>query len=939
MSFTKSIHTIFALISILLLLLASGCTDQDAGIPAQDEVMVPVVFGMTRLGEQDVNTSDNETAILSLRLLVFDARTGECQLNYYTVDKDEIDNICKENKQFLTLSGDKNIVAIANEANNGLDALTSYLNGTATLTFSGLKQATATTTVAPVIDISNNKALFMSGETQQLLLANKTASDPNRVINLYLDRACAKISVTVTKSDEAAAYDLKLKKLTLIKGSSQFKVMADPYQYNKKDYATLSSNIEQNLDLSIKAKSEPAHTVSHLYSYERYVADEQSEATYLQLTVAIPMGATQWEERTATVYLKEGEFYNLIRNTQYNLTVNIKSVDISKLEIQCSITPWTVETINISSRPTSTVPLSNCYIVKTGSTINIPVAQANADGTQRIGVTDELEGVLVWDNTAGALGVNSQIQKLEVIGVGSSALLSVKMGGENGNAAVAIRNKTTGAIRWSWHIWVTDYDPDAAMASFSFERGTTLETGGNSNIAWHLHEETSGAGGKLYMYMYHNLGRIDNSHLHQNDFLNGLNYQWGRKDPIGAWGGTIYLSFPTTTVTTLEGSIESPNSKASDPYFGAAAANKDLWEPIDGTKSVYDPCPIGWRVPSYGDYIDKVAAIGSGGKQWWLSSFYNDTQRWSYDINKYNGSISVSDAWPIRCISEATIMVPPVPERAKVLKLNWNQGIINPLGNATERGRTIFSVAPSYVYTDDGTVASEPAGITYSYTWYVDNSPQTASASNEYTHTVSRFNDQSILLKCRVVDSEGRVAETTAEWMVMKRAFQNASLVTFNNAGNYLAAQKIFILEEPTTRSRVRYLRAPGSSNVYRVKLMSDGYWWMVQDYREGTVISSDEGGYSLYSTSTTPCPTGWEVPTTSQYNTILSSNYSNMVGMDETNGLHFEAQVNTTQATPTSRYLKSSNNGYVQGASNTYTATTNNTTGNYALRCRKTSN
>ena len=94
MSFTKSIHNAFALISIAVLLLTSGCTDQDASIPTQDEVMVPVVFGMTRRGEQDVNApGDNETAILSLRLLVFDARTGECQLNYYTVDEDEINKI------------------------------------------------------------------------------------------------------------------------------------------------------------------------------------------------------------------------------------------------------------------------------------------------------------------------------------------------------------------------------------------------------------------------------------------------------------------------------------------------------------------------------------------------------------------------------------------------------------------------------------------------------------------------------------------------------------------------------------------------------------------------------------------------------------------------------------------------------------------------------
>ena len=733
--------------------------------------------------------------------------------------------------------------------------------------------------------------------------------------------------------------------LTLIKGGRQFKVMADPYQYNKKDYLVLSSNLEQSVDVTIKAPAATDHIVTHFYSYERYVADQKEEATYLQLTIAVPMGAGLEDLRTADVYLQDGEYFNLIRNTEYNLTVNIKSVDMTKLDIQCSITPWSLVDIDINSRPTSTVPLSNCYIVKTGSTINIPVAQANADGTQRIGVTDELEGMLVWDNgyvgpsgmTGGTLNANSQIETLEVIGVGSSALLSVKMGSENGNAVVAVRNKTTGKIRWSWHIWVTPYDPDVAMANFEFVRGITSATGNNDILSWYLDEISDGAGGRLYMYMYYNLGTITNTTNHQNDFLNGLNYQWGRKDPVGAWGGTFYPSLSNTTVSTLEGSIENPNSIANDPYFGAAAANKDLWEPTDGTKSIYDPCPIGWRLPKVSDCIDKVANHSfpiSNAKQWWLSSSNNDTQRWSYDGSKgdYSEHLGAAHVWPVRCISEGSIIVPSAPEPNKNLVVNWNLGVINPLGSTIERERTTFSVTPSYQF-DNGDTAPAPDGVTYTYTWYVDNSPQAASAGDEYTHTVSRFNDQSILLKCRVVDSEGRVGESSAEWMVMKRAFKNASLVTFNNAASYLASEAAFI-NQGSNRSRVRYLRAAESSNVYRVKLMSDGSWWMVQDYREGTVTNTTEGGVSIYNNaSKNVCPDGWSLPTEARFRGIITTDYDNAVGMDEYNGNHFEAQVNVSNAA--SRYWTSADNRFLTATPSRVSYTTQSGYSN-AVRCVK---
>ncbi len=914
----------------LSMAVCTACSDIEESSLQMDEVEVPVIFGFTRNGEQEVNVKDDkETAIYTLRLLVFNQANGKCELNYYTDDQTEINEICQGKRSFLALSGQKNIVAIANEANNGFTNWTIDLDNEATLTYNALKEATTATNQAPTINENKPVALFMSGETSQFLLPNKTMSDPNRVVNLYLDRACAKLSVTVTKSDKALPYTMTLKKMTIMQGGGQFKVMTDSYQYSNANFETLPNYSKTPaVVINDKAASEEFHTKNTLYSYERYVADQKDESTYLEMVVSIESGnGAETEERTAKIYFNDNGAYNLVRNTQYNINVNINNVDMSKLEIQCSITPWNVRSIDINSRPTTAMPMSNCYIVKPNTTINIPVLKANNDGIERIGVMDDLEAVFVWDSgynnggslQGGELNIKSQIAELEIIGTGSSALLSVTTGNELGNAMMAVRNKRTDKIAWSWHIWVTNYDPDEAVADFQFVRGETSTTGNNDNISWHLDEVNEGAGGNLYMYMKNTLGYVVHSNGNWNNATSGLFYQWGRKDPFADWGVTIFPNNDNNNLDMigsqgLELSIENPRNRASGyGYFGAEQQYKNLWQPEDGSKSNYDPCPIGWRLPSQSEFLDKVNLSSNI----WTASY--DTMDYSKRIilnnQGYGNWASPHDTWNLRCIREGSIKVPAIPEQPKNLMIEWEQGIIDPLGSDAERERTQFSVK---AYYDNAPGITLTSGITY--TWYIDNSPADATTNNYYDHKVARFKDQSILLKCRAVDSEGRVAETSAEWMVMKRPFVNASLVTFQNSKDYLTGEAAYINQDPANRSRVRYLRDPLSSNVYRVKLMKDGKWWMVQDYREAksTYVANNsndhiEGKSYFYKIgNTSPCPTGWRLPTNDELQEILGSSdinqgsggsakykdlpaiaNDNYRGTNEYNNSHFEAQIN----------------------------------------------
>ena len=172
--------------------------------------------------------------------------------------------------------------------------------------------------------------------------------------------------------------------------------------------------------------------------------------------------------------------------------------------------------------------------------------------------------------------------------------------GKSGNAVIALKS-ADGKICWSWHIWVA---------------GTTVGT------------NTFGS----YVFMDRNLGAT----AFDGKDARGLNYEWGRKDPFpGAVHSESTGSLERQEVVpdiitnvkqqdgmTIEWTIQNPasyvsgtdNEKNKEDWYhdGSDASVQDntLWG--DGTsKSIYDPCPYGYRVPSKGAF-DVVKSFVSG---------------------------------------------------------------------------------------------------------------------------------------------------------------------------------------------------------------------------------------------------------------------------------------------------------------------------------------
>lgn len=226
---------------------------------------------------------------------------------------------------------------------------------------------------------------------------------------------------------------------------------------------------------------------------------------------------------------------------------------------------------------------SNSYLISPNYPryIGIPVSRANKSMLGNQLYTDQaFTAELVWTDNSNKISPNSNIQAITTLGTGPSGYLLVKSGSATGNAVVAIKN-TSGKILWSWHIWVTDYKPTSI--------------GSNT-------------------FMDRNLGAIGNTPGEVG--TKGLLYQWGRKDPFpgsstinGITEPTIYSATGRTsiiktvpTASNFANSVANPltfywKSGENSDWYGTSQ-NNSLWGP--DRKSVYDPCPPGWRVPKNG---------------------------------------------------------------------------------------------------------------------------------------------------------------------------------------------------------------------------------------------------------------------------------------------------------------------------------------------------
>lgn len=144
---------------------------------------------------------------------------------------------------------------------------------------------------------------------------------------------------------------------------------------------------------------------------------------------------------------------------------------------------------------------------------------------------------------------------------------------KEGNAVIAAKD-ASGTILWSWHIWLTDQPEEQVYYN---NAGTMMDRNLGATSA------TPGDVGAL-----------------------GLFYQWGRKDPfLGSSSistgvkALSTISWPSVVEgpVTIDYAIQNPTSYIDNAAYYSnwcSTVRIDLW---DTSKTIYDPCPVGWVVP------------------------------------------------------------------------------------------------------------------------------------------------------------------------------------------------------------------------------------------------------------------------------------------------------------------------------------------------------
>ena len=225
---------------------------------------------------------------------------------------------------------------------------------------------------------------------------------------------------------------------------------------------------------------------------------------------------------------------------------------------------------------------ANSYIVSKAGDYKFKATHKGNSTSSAVGTIKS--AVVLWESfgTATAPSVGDLVKNVAY----SDGYITFTATAKEGNAVIAAKDASD-KILWSWHIWLTDKPAEHVYANSA---GTVMDRNLGATSA------TPGDVGAL-----------------------GLLYQWGRKDPFLGSSAISGYEVAKSTITwpspvpsdasngTIEYAVSHPtafityNTYNNDWYYtGDNTTDNTRWTESENAKSVYDPCPAGWRVPDGG---------------------------------------------------------------------------------------------------------------------------------------------------------------------------------------------------------------------------------------------------------------------------------------------------------------------------------------------------
>ena len=292
-------------------------------------------------------------------------------------------------------------------------------------------------------------------------------------------------------------------------------------------------------------------------------------------------------------YLLEDAF-NFKPGTSYTYTATLNTSTTSiKVEIGCELEDWnnigsgsgdgsgsgeggsSSGGIDISGYTNlSAEGTANCYLVKAAGNYKFKAVQGNSDSSvgnvKKVDVLWETFGTDVMPNVGDLIS--------EAFYQDGYICFSTPATFKNGNASIAARNSKD-VILWSWHIWC-------------------------SEEGWNDHVYANNAG----ILMDRNLGATSATPGEVGAL--GLLYQWGRKDPFMGCDSRNEYSYGNAASTGtwtpsysagVDFIEENPMTFITGYSWCSAGDGPDRFYRWNSDKTIYDPCPVGYRVPDGGE--------------------------------------------------------------------------------------------------------------------------------------------------------------------------------------------------------------------------------------------------------------------------------------------------------------------------------------------------
>ncbi|MDO4160763.1 MAG: fimbrillin family protein [Prevotellaceae bacterium] len=277
--------------------------------------------------------------------------------------------------------------------------------------------------------------------------------------------------------------------------------------------------------------------------------------------------------------------------------------------------------------------VTNVHVLKTlvnhlGNGITSPYIYMNEDESGNKLAADN--AVLIWQDA------QSLVTDIKLSDDKHSLIFTIEKDNiQQGNAVIAVRDKDNNVL-WSWHIWVTNYKLGENLKTITSTADNNDYRVMPINIGWCASSSTTyPSRSVLVRFTQTATGAVRYITVLQNEFEvpsagNQPYYQWGRKDPFPPSNGTSFTNKTcydndgnsysieavqwTTGLEAVTNGILNPGQyyknteeerQSNELYFNyyynlwtidnASAQNTGA---STSTKTVYDPCPVGYKVPA-----------------------------------------------------------------------------------------------------------------------------------------------------------------------------------------------------------------------------------------------------------------------------------------------------------------------------------------------------